>query len=90
MTDTRIDSVRAFDGTVRTFEARSYYDEEFKQHFALMPPGDDKLSRIAIPCSVQDLNEEQFVSLLGICNAVQSARRAGLVWNERRKPEHNG
>jgi hypothetical protein len=56
--------------TQGTWEARSYYDEEHKQHFAVLPPGNDKLSRIAIPCSVNDLTEAQFTALQAIYVAI--------------------
>jgi hypothetical protein len=59
-------------------EVRSYYDQKLRQHFALMPPGDDTLSRIAIPCSVCDLNEKQFGALLSIGSAVWMGLFVGL------------
>lgn len=70
MTDKRVESWGG-----RPMEWRSYYDHDLKQHFALLPPGDDELSRIAIPVSVCDMNEDQLCLLWSIYSRVQEAQR---------------
>jgi hypothetical protein len=60
----------------QVFEARSYYDEEIGRHFALVPPGDEKWSRIVLPCSVLDLSEDQLAALMSTYSAIQRLKWA--------------